>query len=317
MFFKNARQGHNDFWIYIVGIIAVSLGYALGQLPLTLVLLKAIGDNPDLGISDVEDFQNNPDFSIFGIDSNVGFLLLLMMFIGALIALYLIVRFLHKKSFLSLFSAWNYIRWGRVLFGFILWFFLTLLLEGINYAMNPSIYQFAFDLSSFIPLFLIAVFVLPLQTSFEELLFRGYLFQGFGLWLKRKVWPLLITSLLFGLIHSMNPEIQEFGFYIMQSYYLTAGLFLGIITIMDDGLELALGVHAATNIFGALFVGYEGAAIQTQTLFKTADVNPYLMTVVFLISAAVFIVICSKRYQWASLTKIFDKITYTPNEEIA
>jgi len=138
----------------------------------------------------------------------------------------------------------------------------------------------------------------------EELFFRGYLLQGIGLLVKNRWIPLIITSILFGLIHSSNPEIEKFGFWTMQVYYLSAGLLLGVVTLMDDSLELALGVHAATNFIGAVLVGYDGAALQTDSLFKTETMNATWMTQGFIIAAIIFILICKKKYNWGSFNRL-------------
>ena len=44
----------------------------------------------------------------------------------------------------------------------------------------------------------------------------------------------------------MNPEVEKLG-YLILVYYIGSGLFLGIITLMDEGIELALGFHFANN----------------------------------------------------------------------
>ena len=77
--------------------------------------------------------------------------------------------------------------------------------------------------------------------------------QGFGNLARNKWFPLVMTSLVFGLMHIFNPEVSKMG-YIVLVYYIGTGLFLGLMTLMDEGLELALGFHAANNLIGALLV---------------------------------------------------------------
>ena len=107
--------------------------------------------------------------------------------------------------------------------------------------------------------------MIPIQTSAEELLFRGYLLQGFGVLFKNRWLPLILTSVLFGGLHYANPEVDQFGLGIMF-YYIGTGFFLGIITLVDEGLELALGFHAANNLFGALLMSSEWSAFQTDAI---------------------------------------------------
>ena len=143
--------------------------------------------------------------------------------------------------------------------------------------------------------------MLPIQTSTEEFIFRGYLMQGFGILAKNRWVPLIITSAAFGLMHIMNPEVEKMGYFIMV-YYIGTGLFLGIITLMDDGMELALGFHAANNIFTALLVTSEWSALQTESVLK--DVSK--PSAGFEILAPVFIIfpillfIFSKKYNWTN-----------------
>ena len=83
--------------------------------------------------------------------------------------------------------------------------------------------------------------------------------------------PLIVTSVVFGLLHIANPEVEKLG-YIVMIYYIGTGLFLGIITLMDDGLELVLGFHAANNLFTALLVTADWTAFQTYSILKdTSD----------------------------------------------
>jgi len=309
-YFENAFKGLNHWWRYIVVIIAIALGYTIGQIPLQLALWRAMDEEgSNLGFEDLEAFEANPDFGIFGINSNMGFTLLLLMFLGAITAFFFIFKPLHNREFRTLVTAGSRIRWNRTFFAFFIWLLLTLGIEGVFYLVDPGNYSFHFKLNTFIPLVIISVFILPIQTSMEELLFRGYLMQGIGIASKSRWLSLIITSVLFGLIHILNPEVQEFGFGVMMIYYISAGLLLGIITIMDDGLELALGLHAATNLAGSVFFGYEGAAIQTDSLLQTHEINPTMMTAGFIGVSIVFVLIMKYKYKWGSFNRLIEPIS--------
>ncbi len=308
MFFNLVKKGGNDLWQYFLTVILVFLGYAIGQLPLTFVLMKKMDDDPSLGQDELLEFMNNPDFSSWGIDNNLGFLMLLLMFIFATLGLWIGIKFIHKRSIKDLITPNSSINYSKIFWAFGVWFVLGLVFEAGMYFFVPENYAFTFNLKKFIPLVLIALLILPIQTSFEELLFRGYFMQGLGSVLKNRWAPLIITSVMFGAIHAMNPEIEKYGMGIMQAYYISAGLVLGIMTIMDDSLELALGVHAATNIYGALVLSYEGAAIQTDTIMETSNMDPVHLYVVFLLSAIIFLFLCSKRYNWKPWNFLFSKI---------
>ena len=128
--------------------------------------------------------------------------------------------------------------------------------------------------------------------------------QGIGLISRYKWIPLVITSVLFGLLHIMNPEIKEFGLLATLPYYIGFGFFMGIIVIMDDGLEIPLGIHAAVNIYGTAFVTFSGSTMQTPALFRMKEYDPAIMNILSVVIAVVFLAIAAKKYKWASWKKI-------------
>ena len=101
----------------------------------------------------------------------------------------------------------------------------------------------------------------------------------------------------------------------MMVFYISFGLILGIITIMDDGLELPLGIHAANNIFAAVFVSYEGGALQTSALFKVKEFNPEMMLGLWFALAILTIIIFSRKYKWSAFSKLFAKIEFDFNSK--
>ena len=72
---------------------------------------------------------------------------------------------------------------------------------------------------------------------------------------------------MFGLLHGSNPEVEKLG-NISLVYYVGTGLMLGIITLMDDGMELALGFHVANNLLSSLIVTSDWSALQTHSILK-------------------------------------------------
>ncbi len=314
MFFQNVYKGANDPWRYLLTILGTLAGLLfIGQIPVTIPVLQAYFKG-DISLADIENFQANPDFTKIGIDANVGMFLLLMTFVIALIILLFLVQIIHRRSWRSLINYKEQFNWSKIGFAFGLWFLMSLVPEAINYGLSPESYSYQLNWSKFLPLLAISIFILPLQTSFEEIFMRGYLLQAFGYWTGTRLIPLLVTSAIFGLMHGMNPEVGKFGFGTMMFYYIGTGLFLGIITLMDDSLELALGVHAATNIYASTIVTFEGSALQTPAIFKTEIINIELMIPVFFAFAALFTFICARKYDWSDWSKLYAKI---PPEEQA
>ena len=131
---------------------------------------------------------------------------------------------------------------------------------------------------------------------------RGYLFQGIGVAFKNRLAPLLITSISFGLLHAFNPEVEKLGNGLILAYIIT-GLFLGIITLLDEGLELSIGFHAANNLIIALLVTADWTAFQTNSLYKDVS-DPVLVEFIVmpLILYGLVLFIFSKKYKWHSWT---------------
>ena len=140
--------------------------------------------------------------------------------------------------------------------------------------------------------------------------------QGIGVVAKNKWVPLIVTSVIFGLLHIANPEVDKLGNIIMI-YYIGTGLFLGIMTLMDDGLELALGFHAANNLFTALLVTADWTAFQTHSILKdTSDPSGAEFLDIFLPVFVIFpiiLFILSKVYGWKNWKdRLFGKIEEPP-----
>ena len=305
MYLENGQLGKNAWWRYLIGIIFVGAALFAGQIPLLIVLLNAQSKGYDIA-----GFESNMDFSAIGINPNLGLALLILSFITGLFALFLVIRLVHGKTITSVLTAAKNLRWNRILFSMGLWLLLSIIAEIILFYYDPTRYEFSFNLANFIPLLLVSLFLLPFQTSFEEISLRGYLMQGIGLIGKYRWVAILVTALIFGLGHIMNPEIAKYGFGLMMIYYVGFGILMAVITVMDDGLELALGIHAINNIYASILVTYAGGAIQTDALFKLTDINPVYMLFSWLAIAVMFTMIVSKKYAWQNWGKLLGRIEF-------
>lgn len=309
MFIAQAYNYLHEGWRYVVGAILIFLISQLGAFPFVAVAtVKIMSENGDLSI--LED----PNGIMTVLDSNLTLFLMLLSFAIGLLALFLTVKYIHKQPFKSVTTSRKKVDWGRFWFGFLLIAFTTIILTLIDYYSNPDDYVIQFEAVPFIILALIAIIMIPLQTSFEEYLFRGYLMQGIGVMAKNKWTPLLITSLIFGGLHFFNPEVEKLGNIIMV-YYIGTGLFLGIITLMDEGLELALGFHAGNNLVAALLVTTDWTVFQTHSILKDISepsVGFDAIAPVFIIYP-IFLGIMAWRYKWTNWKdKLFGKVEPPP-----
>jgi membrane protease YdiL (CAAX protease family) len=102
-------------------------------------------------------------------------------------------------------------------------------------------------------------------------------------------------------MHIANPEVDKIG-YIIMIYYIGTGFFLGILTLMDDGLELALGFHAANNLVGALLITADWTAFQTHSIFKdiSEPTAGFDVLVPVFIMYPLLLFIFAKKYKWSN-----------------
>ena len=89
-----------------------------------------------------------------------------------------------------------------------------------------------------------------------------------------------------------------------------------VIALMDDGIELCLGFHAANNLVTALVVSADWTAFQTHSIFRdflepslqTAIIPPMLMYLVLLY-------LFSKKYKWNNWREKLTAVVSVPNNE--
>jgi membrane protease YdiL (CAAX protease family) len=228
-------------------------------------------------------------------------------FIFLLALLFFLVRFLHKRSILSLTTSRSRVDYKRIFFSFGLIVFLTIVGFAVSYSFDNSQIIWNFNPLRFTILFIISIAMFPFQIGFEEYLFRGFLMQQIGIAVKNRWFPLLFTSVVFGLFHSANPEVYKMGFGVM-AFYIGTGFLMGIMTLMDESLELALGFHLGNNLMAALLITSDFSAIQTDAIFKYSGIensNDILneMIVSILIVYPIILFIFAKKYNWTNWSR--------------
>lgn len=294
MFLEQGVKNENKFWKYLLGSVFIITASFVGQIPLTLAIAyetivnKMPYPSSEAGI-----------MTIF--ESNITLFLILISFVFALAGVYFAVRYIHHQTFLSVTTSRPKVDWNRILFSFGLWGTFTAVLTVLFYYLSPDDFVINFKPIPFAILFVIATILIPIQTSTEEYVFRGYLMQGFANLARNKWFPLLMTSVIFGMMHIFNPEVSKMG-YIIMIYYIGTGLFLGIITLMDEGIELALGFHAANNLVGALLVTSDWSVFQTHSVFKDISEPSAGVDVILpvLIIYPILLFVFSKKYNWTN-----------------
>lgn len=301
MFLSQVNLSRKDFLKYLLGSFLVIIFNILGQIPLFVYLVSQ-------SILDQELSDPNEIFSL--IPSNTGLFLMLLPFAISLLGLWFILKKLHQQDMRIVATSRDSIDWSRVFFSFAIWGFLSSVIILSGYIISPEDYEINFKLTPFLILACIAVILIPLQTSFEEYLFRGYLMQGFAGLFRNRWAPLFMTSIIFGCLHLANPEVDKLGYNLVW-WYMGTGFVLGIMTLMDEGIELALGVHASNNLFAALLVTADWTVFQTESILKYTG-EPSLskeLIFSFIIFYPLLLFIFYKKYKWSDFkSRLFGKL---------
>lgn len=304
-YFLKGNKGENSWWRYLVMIIIVVVANVFGSIPYTAAIaIKAQLNGIPLNTNDFS------SFSQVGLDKNLALFLLTLSFVAGLIALLVFLKPLHERSIKDTLTGRNKFDFNRFFFAVAVWGGLLLISFVIGYILEPENYTLQFNLGNFLVLLLVSVVFISMQASFEEIFFRGYLQQSIANLTKNAWIPLLITSFIFGLMHISNPEVKEFGVGIMLPQYILLGFMLGICVIMDEGLEIVLGVHIINNVLSSLVAVHESSVLQTDAIFKIKEINPEYAFVEITVLSAIFLAIMAYKYKWASFKKIFAKLEF-------
>lgn len=273
-----AQKGENKFWSYL-GTLALITSAALSAT--IIVGFSAIS------LSGVSDPFNLPPISFLIVN--------MAAFPAAIWGLWIGIHLLHRRSLKSLVTPFGSLSWRNIFAAAGLWFGLGALTDlFLALTVMPENYVWQFDPVSFFPFAAVALLLVPIQTTAEELIFRGYLLQGSGL-LTRQPWAaVLLSSLLFASLHLSNPEVSTYGLPIMITYYLCMGIFLCVITLRTKGLEAALGLHAANNLYAILVVTFPGTALPSPAFFRMLEYDSLLGLIAFLVMILLYLILSEK-----------------------
>ncbi len=260
-FIAQVFKGKNSVGRYVAAIFVIFIFWqVMGVIPLLLI---ASSYAPDASAF-MESMQSN--FMGLGIPKSLYLAALLSMFVFAFIGLYIAITKIHERPLKTVMTSREKFDWGRVKFGFALWGLVLMIMTIADLLIRPEDFVLIFDWKKFLVLAAVAIALLPIQTTFEEVLFRGYFMQAIGGLTKNRWMPLIITSVIFGLVHGANPEIDKLG-PLAFVFYIGTGFLFGIMTLMDEGMELSVGFHAVNNLFAALMITTDWTVFQTDAVF--------------------------------------------------
>ena len=172
-FIQQAFKGKNDWYHWLFTMMVVFFGWqVLGVIPLGVASK----------FKDLEQLSKfaEDNFMTAGLDKNFLLFLIILTFLIGLIFLCIGVRYIHHRTVTSLVTSRVKIDWKRFFYGFFVWGILAVGMSYVGILLAPENFTWNFNATPFFILVVISFLFIPFQTSFEELLFRGYFMQGIG-----------------------------------------------------------------------------------------------------------------------------------------
>lgn len=281
-FLDQVRLGQTDWFRYFFGLMLILFfWFVLGSVFILVPMVWAMVDgNPETAVNPETGF-------VAGIDPLLNYIALNLTFGALIVGVFLTVKFVHGRPFRSIITPAKTLNWRRLGQGFGLWLLLITLSSLVEYLIHPEIYTVVFNARRFLPFAVMVLLLTPMQTTAEELLFRGYLLQATG-HLSRNFWVLaLINGILFMVPHLGNPELAASAI-LLPLFYFSFGAIFAFITLRDNSAELAIGAHAANNLYSALFANYTNSALQTESIFLVTELDAAYALISFWVMAIIF-----------------------------
>ncbi|MDR2146652.1 MAG: CPBP family intramembrane metalloprotease [Tannerella sp.] len=294
-FLERALTGENQWWKYLmVFLVIVFGGSRMGHIPYYIVsLIQSIQNTGVSSENTVKLFSKLPS-------NNLAFGLMMLGPAMTLVLAIILIKAIHNRNFSETVNGTNSVRWNKTLFAFAVGFALMTIFWGVDYFLHADNYVFQLNWSRFSVLFVLSIVLLPLMAISEQLIFSGYLLQGVGAGTHSRWWALIIPPVIVGLLHSFDsPEVKQFGMILSTGQYLFLGLLFGLIAILDDGIELSIGLYAALEVFLALFITYSTSLVPTDAVFDMQKFDPFRDVISQITVCLIAFFIFYKKYGWS------------------
>lgn len=185
-----------------------------------------------------------------------GLAAMLLTFSGIWIGLWLAMRFIHREPVAALFGAGRRLSRSGFARGFAAVILTSLLSELLVYLIYPEIGRGSISPASWLLFLLPVTLLIFVQTSAEEVLFRGYLMRGLAARFSSPLVWFLLPVIVFTALHwgaSPNPAVHLAG-------VLTIGAFALVLAAtvwLTGNLGAAFGAHLANNLFGFTLISHQ------------------------------------------------------------
>jgi membrane protease YdiL (CAAX protease family) len=210
----------------------------------------------------------------------------IMLFVGVWLA----QRLVHRRTLTQLTTTTTF-RWPLVWQSMVIWLGLGVIFTVIEALIHPGRYEWTFDFSQWILIAPLVLLLIPIQASGEELMFRGYLMQAFARLWAQPVFLVLLSGVAFMAPHLLNPEMGSAlgGPIPMALNYFLVGVGTAVLSLRDNGIERAIGMHVVNNLYAGMVVGYEGSVLGTPTIVQANVIDAWYGVIMVTIGFVVLV----------------------------
>jgi uncharacterized protein len=289
-FFDALRVNRPAGWRWVVGTVFIlTMWLIVGSVMSALVLPFIFFSNNGGEVDDIAGATEALTGLLAGVPSWLGLLFLLISFVplfaGVVLAYKWFLRLPLRRAF-TVNPKWS---WGRTFYGLWLWAALLAGTVAISIVGGRE-FEFALNLTVFIPYLVVALLFFPVQTTAEELLFRGWFTQWLGSYVSSRWFVSVVSGALFALLHLSNPEAGENFLSSVLAWFMIGFVFTWV-TIRDGGIELAVGAHLANNLLAGVVFPYEGSVLPAEGVIMLSSEGASFTTLLMVVSAVLFVVL--------------------------
>lgn len=168
-------------------------------------------------------------------------------------ALWLAMRLILRRAYATLFGPAGRTNWRHFLMGLFIAALFAAISTAAALALVGAPYWSGGGLAPWLGLALLALPLIYIQSSAEELVFRGLILQHMAVrfgafW----AWG-LIPSVLFGLLH-WNPDGYGTAAWLVLAITGLTGLAFAFVTAATGNLGAAMGLHFGLNAYALLLI---------------------------------------------------------------
>ncbi len=188
--------------------------------------------------------------------SPAGVIATLLTFAGIWVGVWIAMKALHREPVSRLYGASSRISRSGFIKGLVAVLLTSVLTEVGFYILAPEINRGPVSLSLWALVFIPVVLLAFVQTSAEEILFRGYLLRGLAARFRSPLVWAVIPALLFTALHWNAGSRPAMNIGVLVSIGGFAALLVALVYATGN-LGASMGAHLGNNLIGFLFISHE------------------------------------------------------------